>query len=93
MLDLNFIRKNADKVKQTLLDLNTEAPIDEILELDEQRRTILKEVESLPSDNIPELLSTHPFTDKRIERLSTAPEPDSLQPFDIDWDSVKKHLK
>jgi seryl-tRNA synthetase len=47
MLDLNFIRENPKKVKATLIDLNTEAPIDEILQLDQQRRDILKEVESL----------------------------------------------
>ena len=47
MLDLNFIRENPDKVKAALKDLNTEAPIDEILELDHQRRDLLKEVETL----------------------------------------------
>jgi seryl-tRNA synthetase len=47
MLDLNFIRENPDKVKAALVDLNTEAPIDEILELDQQRRNLLKEVEAL----------------------------------------------
>src|SRR5512134_3985519 len=47
MLDLNFIRENPDKVKVALRDLNTDAPIDEILELDRQRRELLKEVEAL----------------------------------------------
>jgi seryl-tRNA synthetase len=47
MLDLNFIRENPDKVKATLKDLNTDAPIDEILELDQKRRDLLKEVEAL----------------------------------------------
>ncbi|MCB0180855.1 MAG: serine--tRNA ligase [Anaerolineae bacterium] len=47
MLDLNFIRENADLVKAKLVDLNTEAPIDDILRLDEQRRELLKEVEAL----------------------------------------------
>lgn len=47
MLDLNFIRENPDFVKAKLVDLNIEAPIDEILDLDQQRREILKEVEAL----------------------------------------------
>jgi seryl-tRNA synthetase len=47
MLDLNFIREHPDKVKAVLKDLNTEAPIDEILQLDQQRRDLLKEVEAL----------------------------------------------
>ena len=47
MLDLSYIRQNTDKVRATLIDLNTEAPIDEILRLDEKRRELLKEVEAL----------------------------------------------
>jgi seryl-tRNA synthetase len=47
MLDLNFIRQNPDRVKAILVDLNIEAPIDEILQLDRQRRDLLKDVEAL----------------------------------------------
>lgn len=47
MLDLNFIREHPDQVKAALVDLNTEAPIDEILQLDQQRRDLLREVEAL----------------------------------------------
>ncbi len=47
MLDLNFIRENPDFVKAKLVDLNIEAPVDEILALDQERRDILKEVEAL----------------------------------------------
>lgn len=47
MLDLNYIRENPDEVKAKLVQLNIEAPIDEILALDVQRREILKEVEAL----------------------------------------------
>jgi seryl-tRNA synthetase len=47
MLDLNFIREHPDQVKAALVALNSEAPIDEILQLDQQRRDILKEVEAL----------------------------------------------
>jgi seryl-tRNA synthetase len=47
MLDINFIRENQDKVREALAKLNTDAPIDEILALDEERRKLLKEVEKL----------------------------------------------
>jgi seryl-tRNA synthetase len=47
MLDLRFIRENPDLVKEALVRLNTTAPIDEILSLDEQRRELLSEVEAL----------------------------------------------
>ncbi len=47
MLDLNFIRENTELVKEALIKLNTTAPIDEILALDEERRSLLSEVEAL----------------------------------------------
>lgn len=50
MLDLNYIRKNPEEVKAALINLNVEAPIDEILVLDEARRKILKEVENLRAE-------------------------------------------
>lgn len=47
MLDLRFIRQHPDDVKAAIARLHTEAPIDAILELDEQRREILQQVEAL----------------------------------------------
>ena len=47
MLDLSFIRENRDQVKEALVKLNTDAPIDQILALDEERRSLLSEVEAL----------------------------------------------
>jgi len=50
MLDITYIREHPDQVKQALVDLNTEAPIDDILELDRQRRKLLQEVEALRAE-------------------------------------------
>ncbi len=47
MLDPKFIRENPTLVREALVKLNTDAPIDEILELDEERRNLLQELESL----------------------------------------------
>jgi len=47
MLDLTYIREHPDEVKQAMANLYAEAPIDEILELDKQRRALLQEVEQL----------------------------------------------
>ena len=47
MLDLTYIRENPDEIKANLIDLNLEAPIDEILALDQQRRELLQAVETL----------------------------------------------
>jgi seryl-tRNA synthetase len=47
MLDLIYIREHTAEVKDAMARLYAEAPIDEILELDKQRRALLQEVEQL----------------------------------------------
>lgn len=47
MLDLQLIRDDPEGVKKAIESLGTEAPIDEIISLDEKRRELLQEVEAL----------------------------------------------
>lgn len=47
MLDLKFIRENTELVREAVKARNDTAPIDEILELDEQRRSNLAKLEEL----------------------------------------------
>ncbi|MFC1846567.1 serine--tRNA ligase [Chloroflexota bacterium] len=47
MLDLKYIRENADIVKKAVADRNDNAPVDEILELDVQRRKQLLKLEDM----------------------------------------------
>ncbi len=47
MLDLRFIRENTDTVREALSHRNDNAPIDEILELDAERRQKMQELENL----------------------------------------------
>jgi seryl-tRNA synthetase len=47
MLDLKFIRENPDLVRQAVASRQTTAPLDEILELDAERRQKVLELESL----------------------------------------------
>lgn len=47
MLDLKFIRENIDAVRENIKNKNESANVDSILELDEKRRKIIQEVESL----------------------------------------------
>lgn len=47
MLDLKFLRENAELVRQAITNRKTTAPIDEILELDAERRQKLLELEGL----------------------------------------------
>lgn len=50
MLDLNLIREQPDFVKSEIAKLSETAPIDQILELDRRRRTLLTESEALKAE-------------------------------------------
>ena len=50
MIELTHIREHADEVRAAIAALNGSAPIDEILALDEQRRELLGEVETLRAE-------------------------------------------
>ena len=50
MLSAQFIRENEDRVRSDLASRGTEAPVDQILALDNERRTLLGEVEGLRAD-------------------------------------------
>jgi seryl-tRNA synthetase len=47
MLDLNYIREHTAEVKQAMASLYADAPIDQIVELDAKRRSLLLQVETL----------------------------------------------
>jgi seryl-tRNA synthetase len=48
MLDIKFIRENVDKVRKGVSDKNFDASlVDRVLQLDEQRRTLMGEVQTL----------------------------------------------
>ena len=47
MLDLKFIRENIELVRQAIENRQATAPLDEILELDSERRQKLRELEDL----------------------------------------------
>jgi seryl-tRNA synthetase len=66
MLDLRLIREQTDLVRQALVKLNTDAPIDAILELDARRRQLIAAVEQLKAERNAE--------SKRIGRLPAGPE-------------------
>ncbi|MGE3798004.1 MAG: serine--tRNA ligase [Thermomicrobiales bacterium] len=47
MLDIRLIREEPERVRAALEALNTTAPVDEIISLDERRRSVVNEVEQL----------------------------------------------
>ncbi|MDU2184127.1 MAG: serine--tRNA ligase, partial [Negativicoccus succinicivorans] len=50
MLDIKWIRENADRVRENLKNRHHTADVDEIIRLDEERRTLLAEVEQWKAD-------------------------------------------
>ena len=50
MLDINYVRSHPEEIRQSLLQRNTEAPLDAALEADARRRTLLGEVETLKAE-------------------------------------------
>lgn len=47
MLDIKFIRENADKVKQAVKNKNNKVDIDQLLKLDEEKRGLQVEIDNL----------------------------------------------
>ena len=51
MLDLNVIREVPDRVRQSMLDRQLDAsPVEEVLSYDDQRRTLIQQVEALKAE-------------------------------------------
>ncbi len=50
MLSIQFIREHPDVVRKALADRHTDAPLDEIIALDEKRRELLAETERLRAE-------------------------------------------
>ena len=46
MLDIKFIRQNIEEVKKSIADRGTSVDVDELLGLDEKRRTLIKQIEA-----------------------------------------------
>jgi seryl-tRNA synthetase len=50
MLDINLIRQKKEEIKQNCQDRQSNVDIDKLLEIDEQRRSIIQEIEGLRSE-------------------------------------------
>ena len=84
MLNLALIRENPDIVRQALAARQTEAPLDDVLALDDQRRRLLQQVETLRAERN--------AAGKEIGRLSQAAEQAGRQvlPREKDFSSVEE---
>ncbi len=95
MLDITLIREQPDRVKAAMRELNTEAPIDEILRLDARRRELLTEVEALRAERntVSKEISQTKDRDERqakIERMRVVG--DRIQALEADLKTVESDL-
>ncbi|MCK5318344.1 MAG: serine--tRNA ligase, partial [Anaerolineales bacterium] len=70
MIDIRMIRENTEDVKNAIRSLQAEAPIDEIIALDEKRRQNLQELEDLRHERN--------VTSKEIGRMKDAAQREGL---------------
>ena len=95
MLDINVIREQPEMVKAAMVDLNAEAPIDEILKLDARRRELLTEVEALRAERNTASKEIGRTRDKelrqaRIERMRAVG--DQIKALEADLKAVESSL-
>ncbi len=74
MLSAQFIRENLDRVRSDLAARGADAPIDDILALDEQRRALIGEVEALRAERntASKAIGATKDADERAERIAAA---------------------
>jgi seryl-tRNA synthetase len=96
MLDISLIREQPKSVKAAIVDLNAEAPIDDILALDARRRELLTEVEALRAERNTASKEISRTSDKelrqaRIERMRAVG--DEIKALEADLKAVESSLE
>lgn len=76
MIDLRLIREKTDFVKEQLSKLFIDAPIDEVLELDQRRRDLLRDVEQLKAmrNAVSKEIGASKNQDERQEKITAMRE-------------------
>lgn len=94
MVDLKFIRENPEKVKEALLKLNADAPIDQILQADEDRRALLSRVEKLKAELNQRSKAIGRASPEERERLiaETRQLSDEISGLDVQVQAVEREL-
>lgn len=97
MLDIKVIRENSDSVRRNTLNKNETSNLDLILELDEKRRTIIRDVEQLKSlrnnvtMEIAQLKKNKEDASAKIESMKEVS--DKIKFFDDELRSVEDKLQ
>ncbi len=71
MLDIKFIKENSEQVKKAIIDKGVDLDLDQLLDIDTKRRTLLAEVEELQAtkNNFSKEIPTLSETDKQAKLL------------------------
>lgn len=88
MLDIKFIRQNPKKVKEGALNKDAKIDIDRLLELDEERRAILKILEGLKAKKNKASREIAGSKNKKKEKIIS-----QMQEIDKKEDSFKEEFK
>jgi seryl-tRNA synthetase len=97
MLDLKFVRENVDRVSRMLLDRQMDMDLKPLLELDESRRRILREVEELKhrrnvaSEEISRLKRDKQDASARIEEMREVSQ--TIKGFDQELAAIEEKFK
>jgi seryl-tRNA synthetase len=97
MLDLNLIRENPDLIRTALKNRQMDSsPVDDILRLDEKRRTLLMQVETLKAERnvVSKEISKMKEPAEREKKISAMREVgDKIAAFDREVSDVEVELK
>lgn len=97
MLDLKFIRENHELVRENILNKNESANLDLLLELDEKRRSIIREVEQLKnqrnicSNEIAYLKKSKLDASKKIEEMRQVS--DQIKEMDDELRQIEQKIR
>jgi seryl-tRNA synthetase len=90
MLDLKFIRENVDKVKEAANNKNEKPDVDVILGLDQKRRTLLSEADSLKHQRN---VVSEKIAQMKKEKQDTKAEIERMRKVSTQIDSLDKELR
>lgn len=97
MLDMRYIRENPDKVKEALKSKNSKLNIDELLDMDKERRNLLVEVEKLKntrnteSDEIASLKKQGKDASAKLNQMKLVSQ--KIKEIDIKVGVINKKIK
>ena len=96
MLDIKLIRENPEKVKSSLKKVGDEGSIDKLLSLDEKRRNLLKEVETLRNtrNTVSKEIGTIKDPDERGKKIAGMKTVnDSIKKIENDLEIIENDFK